>query len=160
MNKRVMIRIGRTAFHLYVLLFSTILTLPISGCGPDAEEVSAALYADDGFLRTLQRTVFPETYWQGKVTDLEQEIQSDLVVFQERNHAYHNLLLQRRDTVLQSVAKAKAEGADPRVARRDVIQKYRPTLNPLREQTRQKGKRLRRKMELLLQARDALRQAQ
>lgn len=115
--------------------------------------------ANDTFVQTLKRFVFSESYWQDKVEKMKNRMLAQQKRFKESHLIYHNKLQQRRDAVrkaTQAIANGKESGAKlsklKKAARREVIQTFRVTLKPLREETRKQGKELRRTMELLMQA--------
>ena len=136
---------GASFFLLVCLLFL------LSGCGPERAE-DAALYAGDTAGQTLQLLFFPEAYWKEKRAVLQRDMQEKQAVFKERAQAYHVLLKQRRESMLQAMSQAKADGSDPRAMRRAVIRAFRDTIDPVRQEARQCGKALRRAMALLSRA--------
>ncbi|MEO5340438.1 MAG: hypothetical protein H7837_07980 [Magnetococcus sp. MYC-9] len=135
--------------------------LLLAACGPESTTQPTAmeteLYAGDGTLQTLQRTFFPAAYWREKNSALQERVRKHQEAFSERTRAYHALLAKRREKVNQAIAQAKAAGKPTDEARRLVIQEFRETLDPVREEARQLGKELRRAMGLLARAEIAAR---
>ncbi|MEO5362567.1 MAG: hypothetical protein H7838_02945 [Magnetococcus sp. DMHC-8] len=136
--------------------------LLLAGCGPEEvanrTDLETELQAGDGTVQTLQRFFFPATYWREKSERLQEQVKQQQAAFNDRARAYHALLQQRRDKVKQAITQAEAVGKAVDEARRTVIQEFRSTLDPVREETRQIGKELRRIMALQAQAEIAARQ--
>ncbi|MEO5350144.1 MAG: hypothetical protein H7836_10920 [Magnetococcus sp. YQC-3] len=144
-------------WHLSIVVLGCLLLL--AGCGPEGRAgLDAELYAGDDTVQTLKRYFFPATYWKEKSLLLQERVKQQQEAFNERTRAYHGLLEKRRERVNQVVSQAEAAGKSGDEARRAVIQEYRATLDPVREEARQLGKELRRAMALLAQAEIAARQ--
>ncbi|WP_130470922.1 hypothetical protein [Candidatus Magnetaquicoccus inordinatus] len=142
----------------WLILFLVVL---LSGCGNSAttnNTIEAELLAGDGFLQSLQRYFFPKSYWKSKSEQLVLRVKQHQEAFNEKARQYHQLLSKRREKVNQAIAQAEANGKSVEEARRAVIQEFRESLDPIREETRQLGKELRRVMTLLAQAEMASRQ--
>ena len=147
-------------WHLSIVVLGCLLLL--AGCGPEDGAgrggLDAELYAEDDTVQTLKRFFFPTAYWKEKSLVLQERVKKQQEAFNERTQAYHGLLEKRRERVNQVVSQAEAAGKSGDEARRVVIQEYRATLDPVREEARQLGKELRRVMALLAQAEIAARQ--
>ncbi|MBF0183531.1 MAG: hypothetical protein HQM06_03950 [Magnetococcales bacterium] len=144
----------------WLLLLCTALLL--TACSPNSAATSgsieAELIAGDGFLQHLQRYFFPKSYWKKKSEQMQERVKGYQETFNEKAKIYHQLLSKRREKVNTAIAQAEAAGKPVEEARRLVIQEFRDTLDPIREETRQLGKDLRRAMTLLAQAEMASRQ--
>ncbi|MBF0401728.1 MAG: hypothetical protein HQL90_13295 [Magnetococcales bacterium] len=146
-------------WHLLFAVASCWLLL-LAGCGPTdgaQTHVASELAAGDTVVQTLRRLFFPASYWKEKGEQLQGDVRKQQEAFNERTQAYHKLLEQRRARVNAAIAEAEANGKGADEARRLVIQEFRVTLDPLREEARQLGKELRRLMTLQAQAEAAAR---
>ena len=127
------------------------LVFLLAGCGTE-RALDADLYRGDGLLQTVQRFFFPDTYWRHKKERLQEQIQKSRALFRVQTQAYRVLLKKRRGEVMQAMSQARASGAEPHTARREVIQTLRSAVDAQRERARQQGKALRHAMALLVQA--------
>lgn len=141
----------------FFILAAIFLTIVLSGCGPESA-VNADLYATDSMMQTLTRLFLPETYWEKKRAILQREVHKNQAAFKKRTKAYHELLQKRRGNVMQAMSRAQKAGTDPHAARREAIQALRDTMDPIREEARQLGKKLRSATVLLTKAEKAARQ--
>lgn len=130
----------------------------LAGCSnQDADSpLHQKLFRDDSTLQDLQRYFMPESYWQEKIEQINTEVGHKRELFKNANQAYRDLLAKRRQLVTQALTRAKEENSDPRKARQEIIRSFRDQLDPLRLQTREAGKILRQKTELLGQAQHEL----
>jgi hypothetical protein len=144
----------------YGWLLCVVLSVFLSACGSGAasSSIEAELTAGDTFLQHVQRYFFPKSYWRKKSEQMQERVKQYQESFNEQARTYHALLSKRRERVDQAITQAEAAGKSVEEARRVVIQEYRQTLDPVREETRQLGKELRRAMALLAQADMAARQ--
>ncbi|MBF0096043.1 MAG: hypothetical protein HQM04_05515 [Magnetococcales bacterium] len=144
----------------YGWILCVLLSVLLSACGSGAapSSIEAELTAGDTFLQHVQRYFFPKSYWHKKSEQMQERVRKYQESFNEQARAYHALLTKRRERVDQAITQAEAAGKSVEEARRLVIQEYRQTLDPVREETRQLGKELRRAMALLAQADMAARQ--
>lgn len=155
-------RIGSLVGCRWWHFFVVVCVLLLGGCGSDGggnrAGLDAELYAGDDVVQTLKRYFFPSAYWKGKSVLFQERVKRHQEAFNERTQVYHALLEKRREKVNQVVSQAEAVGKGVEEARRQVIQEFRGTLDPVREEARQLGKELRRAMALLAQAEIAARQ--
>ena len=142
---------SRVCFFLMAALLGFLF-----GCGLESPE-EAELYREDSGWQTLQRLFFADLYWKKKIATLQENVAKSREAFESSTQAYHLLLQKRRERVMQAIAQAQKSGSDTDAARRGAIQSLRGTLDPLREEARQKGKTLRHAMALLVQAEQARR---
>lgn len=144
----VVCRIKRN-FGLFFFVSGFLFVL--SGCAPDDGE-PRELFAGDGTVEALKRLFVPSAYWQKKLVALRGAVEADQMAFKERRQRYHALLQVRRANIKAAMDRAKQEGTDPHAARRAVIHAARMAMDPVRDEARRSGKRLRRSMALLVQA--------
>ncbi|MBF0414537.1 MAG: hypothetical protein HQL78_00975 [Magnetococcales bacterium] len=144
--------------HRFCILLC--LSLPmflLSGCGQkDGIETTPELLAGDGWIDASKRILFPSIYWRTKAAQMSQRIIEERQRLRETQQAYHQVLQNRRLDINRAVELALKEGREPSLARRDVVQRYRDQLNPLRDQSRQCGRAVTQATALMLKARKNL----
>ncbi|MBF0126519.1 MAG: hypothetical protein HQM02_04825 [Magnetococcales bacterium] len=136
------------------LLLAMVL---LAGCSQEPNDsLVTTLIARDSTLDTLERTFRPASYWGKKVETLEAVTAQARETFQLRNQEYRNKLLNRRESIIQSIQEAKKGGKDTASARQDAMQSHRNALALSRDEAREAGKQLRMQLALQRRAQDFL----
>jgi hypothetical protein len=140
-------------------VLALLLLFFLGGCSDPDPNLNPDIFAEDSTFQNFQRIVTPESYWQDKVKQFALDVEDVQIRFSEESQKYRDLLDTRRKQVADATVKAKASGKDPKPARHEIVRTFREQLDPLRASTRGTGKELRKKMDLLAQARQALAKA-
>ncbi|MBF0423157.1 MAG: hypothetical protein HQL73_09220 [Magnetococcales bacterium] len=131
-----------------------LLALLLTGCGgPEGIEVTPELIAGDSLWDTGKRMLFPSAYWHDKAAQFSKLVIDERQRYREASQAYHQALLARRQEILQSTDLNSKEDQSSTQVRREVIQRYRDRLNPLRESSRQYGRAVNQATVLMQKAR-------
>ncbi|MBF0145633.1 MAG: hypothetical protein HQL84_06700 [Magnetococcales bacterium] len=142
----------------WIFVLTVVLpTLFLAGCSDTPEiEVGPEMTAGDDFLDYGKRTFFPATYWRDKTVRFSQLVVEERDRFRAATQAYHDALSHRRQEIVQAMNEATQKGQDPSRARREVVQRFRDRLDPLRQRSKEHGRAVSRAMELLQKSRDNL----
>ena len=142
-------------------LLALLLFTLLGGCSDSSSpNLDPKIFANDSKWQTIKRYVTPESYWIEKVQRISSKVDVTREHFLVESQHYREILDGRRKQVFHAVTKAKERKENQKKARQDVIDAFRGKLDPLRATTRDLGKKLRRDMATLEQARQELFKAQ